>query len=292
MQLTKGNRGRCRRYTSDMSRRDQAKQGKKRQRKGRRTEAGSDTRHVTFTEWLHGAVDEDIARGNVVSGDVRALLLPPSRNAKGYRSMYAYGNHIRVRGAEVDLSTCDSGVAATFLQSCRSSSSDRNMRTTNLEYVGWVEEIISVDYGTFEVVVLYCTWARANKKGPRATMKCDEYGFTLFKFDRLIPYSADSFAFPLHVQQVFFVDDVANDGWKVVLRREPRGCRVMSGVDGGPDLQALQIGRDADHHGLGDTSIDFDRSSQDPMLAGCKVLTAEDVSRALEVRGEDPPSED
>ena len=129
-------------------------------------------------------------------------------------------------------------------------------------------------------------------EGRTGPMKCDEYGFTLFKFDRLIPYSADSFAFPLHVQQVFYVDDGANDGWKVVLRREPRGCRVMSRVDGGPDLQALQIGRDADHHGLGDTCIDIDRSSQDLMLAGCKVLTAEDVSRALEVRGKDPHSED
>jgi hypothetical protein len=77
------------------------------------------------------------------------------------------------------------------------------MRTTNLEYVGWVDEIISVDYGKFEVVVLYCTWAQANKRGARATMKCDKYGFTLFRFDRLIPYSADSFAFPLYVQQVF-----------------------------------------------------------------------------------------
>ena len=111
-------------------------------------------------EWLHSAVDEDIARGDAVCDDVLALLLPPSRDAKGYRSMYAYGNHIRVRGAEQDLSTCDSGVAATFLQSCRS-----NMRTANLEYVGWVEEIISVDYGKFEVVVLYCTWAQANRSG-------------------------------------------------------------------------------------------------------------------------------
>jgi hypothetical protein len=88
------------------------------------------------------------------------------------------------------------------------------------------------------------------------------------------------------------VDDGANDGWKVVLRREPRGCRVISRVDGRPNLQALQIGRDADHHSLGGTGIDIDQSSQDPMLAGCKVLTLEDVSRTLEVRGEDLHSED
>ena len=193
-----------------------AKQGRKWRKKGRRAEVRSDTRHVTFMEWLHSAVDEDIARRDVVSNNVRALLLPPLRDAKGYMSMYAYGNHIRVHGGEVDLSTCDSGVVTTFLQSCRSSSSDKNTRTTNLEYVGWVEEIISMDYGKFEVVVLYCTWAQTNRSGARATIKCDEYGFTLFKFDRLIPYSMDSFAFPLHVQQVFLWMMGGNDGWKIV----------------------------------------------------------------------------
>ena len=124
------------------------------------------------------------------------------------------------------------------------------------------------------------------------TIKCDEYGFALFKFDRLIPYSADSFAFPLHVQQVFFVDDGGNDGWKIVLRREPRGSRVLSRVDGGPDLQALQVGRDADHHGLSDICNDIDNTFGTPMLAGCQVLTAEDVSKALEVMEEDPHFED
>ena len=95
------------------------------------------------------------------------------------------------------------------------------MRTTNLEYVGWVEEIISMDYKKIEVIVLYCTWAQTNMSGACATMKYDEYGSTLFKFDRLILYSTNSFAFPLHVQQAFYVDDKGNDGWKIILRREP-----------------------------------------------------------------------
>jgi hypothetical protein len=98
------------------------------------------------------------------------------------------------------MSTCDSGVAATILQSCCYSFSDKNTKTTNLEYVGWVDEIINVDCGEYEVAVLYCTWAQENKRGARAIMKCDEYGFTLFRFDRLISYSVDSFGFPLHVQ--------------------------------------------------------------------------------------------
>ena len=59
------------------------------------------------------------------------------------------------------MSTCDSGVAATFLQSCRSSSSDKNMWTTNLEYVGWVDEIISVDYGNLK---WWCCIAHGHKQ--------------------------------------------------------------------------------------------------------------------------------
>ena len=37
--------------------------------------------------------------------------------------------------------------------------------------------------------------------------------------------------------------------------------------------------------------IDIDSTSDTPTLAGCKVLTAEDVSRALEMREEDPHCE-
>ena len=57
-------------------------------------------------------------------------------------------------------------------------------------------------------------------------------------------------------------------------------------------MQALQIGKDADHHGLSDICIDIDNTYGTPMLAGCNDLTTEDVSKALEVREEDPHCED
>ena len=108
------------------------------------------------------------------------------------------------------MNTCDSSLVATFLQACCASNNSENAWTSTLENIGWAEEIIGVDNGEFELIVLYCTWVRANLWGARATMKRDDYGFGLIKFDRVIPYSANSFAFPLHVQQVFFVDDVEN----------------------------------------------------------------------------------
>ena len=135
---------------------------------------------------------------------------------------------IKVRNVEWNMNTCDSGVATIFLQACRASNNDRNLRTTNSKYIGWVEEIIGAHYGEFELIVLYCTPSRANLRGAGATMKRDDYGFTLIKFDCVIPYSTYSFAIPLHVQQVFFVDDVENHEWKVVLQKEARGVRVAS----------------------------------------------------------------
>ena len=93
--------------------------------------------------------------------DVKNLLVPPSHEAKLYCSMTAYGNKIHVRSAEVDLATCDSGVAAIFTRACRASTKDRNHGVANVEYIRWVEEIIGVDNGKFELLVLYCKWVQA-----------------------------------------------------------------------------------------------------------------------------------
>ena len=144
-----------------------------------------------FHVWFLKAVIRAIEDGDEeVPQDVKALMLHPSDVAKSYRSMYAFGNHIRVRSAEAQLTTVDSIVAATFRQLCRVGIKDRNLRAVELEYVEWMEEILSVDYGHFEVVVLYCNWVVANMKGDGATMKRDDYSFTTVNFERLIPYFA------------------------------------------------------------------------------------------------------
>jgi hypothetical protein len=95
--------------------------------------------------------------------------------------MYAYGNHIRVKNVETNLVTMDSGVVATFTTMCKSSGQDSSPIKANLEYVGWVEKILELDYGTC-VIVLFYYWVKANYKGTRVTMKRNEYGFTLVNF--------------------------------------------------------------------------------------------------------------
>jgi hypothetical protein len=54
-------------------------------------------------------------------------------------------------------------------------------------------------------------------------MKRDEYGFTLVNFGWLMPLSIQSFAFPMHIEQVSFAKDGRSPrNWKVVLWQKPK----------------------------------------------------------------------
>jgi cytochrome c oxidase assembly factor CtaG len=46
---------------------------------------------------------------------------------------------------------------------------------------------LELDYCSTCVIVLLCNWVRANHRGAGATMKRDEYGFTLVNFNHMLP---------------------------------------------------------------------------------------------------------
>jgi len=69
------------------------------------------------------------------------------------------------------LVTMDSIVVLTFTTMCKSSGPDSSPIKAVLEYVGWVEEILELDYGTTCIIVLFCNWVKANYKGTIMTMK-------------------------------------------------------------------------------------------------------------------------
>ncbi len=53
-------------------------------------------------------------------------------------------------------------------------------------------------------------------------------------------------AFPIHVEQIFFFDDLSKLGWKVVLKNEPQGRQVENAKGNGPKINLLTIGNDQD----------------------------------------------
>jgi hypothetical protein len=180
----------------------------------------------------------DIARG-------------PMNVAAAYKSMYAFGNHFRVLSSETPLKTCDSGVAATFRQVCRNGIRDANQTNADVEYVGHIEEILELNYRRHCLVVLVCDFVKANYVGENATIKKDKWGFTLANYDRRFGrICRDSFTFPRHCEQVFYSNARESPGWRVVLRKEVRGRRVVPNNESETEPELFQMGQDEDFEGL------------------------------------------
>lgn len=204
-----------------------------------------------FTEWLEETVYQRFTENaESVEADVLALSKVPSELATKYRSMWAFGNHLRLASAETHLKTCDSGVAAIFRRPCRAGLRDQNHVLADVEYVGQVHEIIEVNYGRLCVIVLFCSWIKANYRGNSATMKRDKWGFNLANFAQPLPFGPESFAFPMHVEQVFFADAREEPRWKVILRKEVRGRRVSGNMGAFEDGGMFSMGEDVEHEGL------------------------------------------
>ena len=229
-----------------------------------------------FGLWLKQTVAEKVASGVEVDPDVEAISKFPAPIAMKYRSMYAYGYKYRVQSAETSLKTCDSGIAATFVRECRFGIRDQNPVFAPVEYVGSLEEILELNYGTLKQVVLIGTWVRANYRGSAATVKKDEWGLTIANFSRTLPFGRDSFAFPSQVEQVFFSNCLESPGWKVVVRTEPRGRRVVASNDEDQPGELFRHGRDSDFAGL-QVPEDLLEGRLPPSRAGRVIRVADDV---------------
>ena len=96
---------------------------------------------------------------------------------------------------------------------------------------------------------------RANHRGAGATIKRDEYGFTLVN-NHMLPISEYSFAFRIHVEQVFFSNGPGNElGWEVVMKNEPCSRRVECAKDKMVEVPCLTLGNDSNYSGLADPTL-------------------------------------
>ena len=204
-----------------------------------------------FADWVQEEVRREQQSGVAVNPNVLDTSRGPLHVAAAYKSMFAFGNHYRVASSERPLKTCDSGVATTFRQICRNNTRDGNQVNADVEYVGHIEEILELNYRRHCLVVLVCDFVKANYIGENATIKKDKWGFTLANYDkRFGRVCKDSFAFPRHCEQVFYSNARESPGWRVVLRKEVRGKRVLPNNEGEEEAELFQMGRDEDFEGL------------------------------------------
>jgi hypothetical protein len=151
-----------------------------------------------FPTWLTTEVERAVVAGSIVLDMVKESSKLPSSKA--------HGMHLRVRSAEGDKITCDSSVAATFLQPERGTENAMQPTMIFVEYIGWIEEILELNYGGHCMIVLLCSWVKAISEGRNAIVRRDDYGFTLAKVPKgEITIGPDSFSFPINMQQVFLL---------------------------------------------------------------------------------------
>jgi hypothetical protein len=81
-------------------------------------------------------------------------------------------------------------------------------------------------------------------------------------------------------------------GWKMVLRKEPRGARVVSCKDSMLDIGCISLGNIEEHCGLVPTSLENDATPTDPILDEVVVLSTNEVVVALNRNEHEPSYED
>jgi hypothetical protein len=82
----------------------------------------------------------------------------PEKIGTSYRAMYAHGMHFRIKFAEDDKVTTESGVSAVVWRRNRARAQNRGGHLESAKYVDWIEEILELDYHSHCCVLLVCSW--------------------------------------------------------------------------------------------------------------------------------------
>jgi len=133
--------------------------------------------------------------------------------------MKAYGNHWRIVDEQSrTYLNYDSGVVVV--------KADGNAGGPGNEYVGQLEHIIELNYGSLHtpIVLFMCEWKKRCDNMGRDTYQRDRDGFLSVNFKYNLPKALDPFVFPEQVTQVFYCNDnlrkLRKGEWKVVLRKD------------------------------------------------------------------------
>ena len=116
-----------------------------------------------FASWLTSRLTFQRQAGEHVDDDVLQYAQPPERYAISHQKMYAFGMHFRVRSAEGGLVTRDSCVVASFTRQVPWGLRNGEPIETTEEYVGYIEEILELDYRNHCTIVLVCDWVRTSQ---------------------------------------------------------------------------------------------------------------------------------
>jgi hypothetical protein len=72
--------------------------------------------------------------------------------------MCAYGHHFHIEYANDEHISQYYGVVVEFDQSSHASHRDQNLIDGKSSYIGKIQEIMQVDFSSFQCVIFFCKW--------------------------------------------------------------------------------------------------------------------------------------
>ncbi|KAK9071785.1 hypothetical protein SSX86_008214 [Deinandra increscens subsp. villosa] len=177
----------------------------------------------TFESWFQDHVAELHSSGDHrITEDLRILASGPAEFVTRYKGFIINGFRFHTKDLEKNRKTQNSGVMLEAMTNSFSSARDNNPIVGDVTYYGILNEIIELEYDADKKVVLFhCDWI---SNGSRK--KEDDNGFTLLNFEGLKSHN-EPFILASQAQQVFYVADLVDKGWKVVIKTTPRDSYDM-----------------------------------------------------------------
>jgi transcription termination factor Rho len=174
------------------------------QKRRRHNFIGSDS-FPKFEEWIFNAINDAKEEGQYITTEESELSQSPHIWAIRFSGMWAYGSHLRVEEKDKGKTNCDCVVSAEFLHEIEKKF-----------YVGFIQEIIQVDFGENSPILLKCKWIRPS------AVQFDEYGFIRANTRQFLSETDEPYVSPLQINQSFLIDDVRSPGWSYVIQTESR----------------------------------------------------------------------
>jgi hypothetical protein len=121
--------------------------------------------------------------------------------------MWAYGHHFRIEYADDGHITQDCAFEVKFDQSSTCASHrDQNLIEGNLGYIRKIQEIMQVDFSSFQCVIFCCKWwdtfDQRNVKEDR------DSGIICINSKKMWVETKEPYVFPKHCNQVLFYPNV------------------------------------------------------------------------------------
>ncbi|XP_028799277.1 uncharacterized protein LOC114754652 [Neltuma alba] len=182
-----------------------------------------------FPDWFRSRVIALSTQG-FVSPELKSLSIGPSRVVNRYSMFIGNGFRFHAKDRAIGKRTQNDGVMA------KGDDTDANK-----EYYGVLEHIYELSYIENKKLYLFkCHWWDVANYGEG--YKVDKYGFTSINTQCSLQTN-EPFILASQAEQVFYVDDIVDPGWIVVVKTNPRDLFNMpiENVNVGSDVNIAMV---------------------------------------------------